>query len=63
MQKLHNEDKTETAVKDIIENFIYLNCSSLTVLMNILKFVNNSKSVTDFVNFFSYIYKNINIIY
>ena len=63
MQKLHNEDKTETAVKDTIKNLVYLNCSSLTVLMNILKFVSNSKSVTNFINFFSHICKNIIIIY
>ena len=63
MQKLHNEDKTETVIKDIIKDFVCLNCNSLTVLMNILKFVNNLKFVTDFVNFFNYICKNINIIY
>ena len=63
MQKLNNKDKTEIVAKDIIKNLIYLNCSSLTVLMNILKLVNNLKSVTDFINFFNYTCKNINIIY
>ena len=63
MQILHNKDKTKTVMKDIIENLIYLNCSSLTVLINILKLINNSKSVIDFINFFNYICENINIIY
>ena len=63
MQKLYNKNKTETAVKDIIKNFVCLNYSSLTVLMNILKFVNNLKSVTNFVNSFNHICENINIIY
>ena len=63
MQKLHNKNKTETAAKNIIKNFVCLNYSSLTVLINILKFVNNSKSVADFIYFFNHICKNINIIY
>ena len=63
MQELYNENKTEITAKDIIKNLVHLNCSSLTVLMNILKLVNNSKSVTDFINFFNYICENINIIY
>ena len=63
MQKLHNEDKTEIIMKDIIENLICLNCSLLIVLMNILKLINNSKSVLDFINFFNYTCENINTIY
>ena len=63
MQKLYDENKTETAVKNIIKNFIYLNCNLLTVLIDILKFINNLKSITDFTNFFNYICENINIIY
>ena len=63
MQKLYNKNKTETVVKNIIENLIYLNCNLLTVLVNILELINNLKFVTDFANFFNYICKNINIIY
>ena len=63
MQELHNDNKIRITMKDIIEDLICLNCSSLIVLANILKFINNSKSVTDFVNFFNHICKNINIIY
>ena len=63
VQELHNKDKTRTTAKNIIKNLVHLNHSSLTVLTNILKLVNNSKSVTDFTNFFNYICKNINIIY
>ena len=55
MQKLHNKDKTETAVKNIIKNLVHLNHNSLTVLMNILKLINNLKSVTDFADFFNHI--------
>ena len=63
MQKLHNKDKIRTAVKDILKNFIHLNCSSLIILVNILKFINNSKSVINFTDFFNHICKNIIIIY
>ena len=63
MQKLHNEDKNRTTVKNIIKNFICLNCSLLTVLANILKFINNLKFIINFADFFNHICKNINIIY
>ena len=63
MQKLYNKDKTRIAVKNIIKNFIHLNCNSLIILANILKLVNNLKSITGFINFFNHICKNINIIY
>ena len=63
MQKLYNKDKTRTAVKNIIKNLICLNYSSLIILTNILKLVNNLKPVTDFINFFNHICQNIIIIY
>ena len=63
MQELNDEDKTGITTKNIIKNLIYLNCSSLTVLMNILKLVNNLKFITDFINFFNHTCENINIIY
>ena len=63
MQKLHNKNKIKTTAKNIIKNLIHLNYSSLTVLMNILKLVNNLKSVINFINSFNYICQNIIIIY
>ena len=63
MQKLHNKIKIKITAKNIIKNLIYLNCNLLTVLINILKLVNNLKFITDFINFFNYTCKNINIIY
>ena len=63
MQKLHNKDKIKTAAKNIIKNLVHLNCSLLTVLTNILKFINNLKPVINFINFFNHICQNIIIIY
>ena len=63
MQKSHDKNKIRTAVKDIIKNFVCLNCNLLIVLINILKLVNNLKSVADVADFFNHICKNINIIY
>ena len=63
MQKLHDKNKTRTAAKDIMKNLICLNCSSLIILINILKLVNNSKSVTDFADSFNHTCQNIITIY
>ena len=63
MQKLYNENKTETAAKDTIKNLICLNHNSLIILMNILKLINNSKFIINFTDSFNHICENIIIIY